>query len=57
MEDDPKRTIQEASLRIAEVMRQHRAGKPILAEMAARIHERSAEGIAERLVRDAMEED
>lgn len=54
-----KRTLQAISNRLRDIIREHRAGKPTIADMAKRIQERADRLERERadsLIRDAMRE-
>lgn len=54
-----KRTLQAISNRLRDIIREHRAGKPTIAEMAKRIADRSAmleKNRADSLIREAMGE-
>lgn len=55
-EKEEKDALVRASLRLAEIIRQHKAGRPIIAEMAARIHARSIRGQIEAIEKTAKDE-
>lgn len=57
--NDNKRTLQQVSDRLRDIIREHRAGKPTIADMAKRIQDRAdrlERERAESLIREALEE-